>query len=572
MYIHTIIIYVLKSILKFLIFGFIFSTSFVNIFAQNFELTIYAKDSLNNEVLKSIPYNKLHSTKRSVLNEIDSISEHLTSKGYINNQFQLFEIDTLIKCEFELFKKIETVRISYLENSIGIDFLNQLALNATENYFDIPFNAIENTLNEIVGYFENLGHSFTTVSLSNISETENRLQAKLNLIISEKRTIDNIVIKGYPEFPKKYIKQYLDVKPNSTFNLNSLNELNELINTIPFINQVKKPEVLFTKDSTNLYLYLKKKSTSSFDGIIGFSNEENSGNITFNGYLDLNLNNILNKGESFSIHWENSQKKNSSLVLNFNSPYIFNSKINLNGNFSIFKQDTSFVSTKGILEIGYALNHNNTITFIGATEKSDLSSSTTSFNNIDNFNKKMLGITYAYAILEKPIYINRYKFYIDGGYLIGNRINDNLKMQQNIFQFLIEYNIHFNSRNAILLKTTTQYLNTTNPYENELFRIGGINSIRGFNEQSILTPKYNVTNLEYHFKVNTASYLYTITDFAILNNINTDTTTQLYGLGLGYFLNTKNTILNLSYAVGTNYKSPLNLNNSKLHIKLTYPF
>lgn len=562
----------MKSVFKIIIFSFIFSTSFVNIFAQNFELSIYAKDSLNNEVLKSIPYNKLHSTKKNVLTEIDSVSQYLTFKGYIHNKYQLFEIDTLIKCEFELFKKIEIVRIFYPENSIDIDFLNQLSLKATETYFDIPFNVIENTLNEIVGYFENLGHSFTTVSLSNISETENRLQAKLNLIISEKRTIDNIVIKGYPEFPKKYIKQYLDVKPNSTFNLSSLNELNELINTIPFINQAKKPEVLFTKDSTNLYLYLKKKSTSSFDGIIGFSNEENSGNIKFNGYLDLNLNNILNKGESFSIHWENSQKKNSSLVLNFNSPYIFNSKINLNGNFSIFKQDTSFVNTKGILEIGYALNHNNTITFMGATEKSDLSSSTNSFNNINNFNKKMLGITYTYAILEKPVYINRYKFYIDGGFLIGNRINDNLKIQQNIFQFLIEYNIHFNSRNAIFLKTTTQYLNTTNPYENELFRIGGINSIRGFNEQSILTPQYNATNLEYHFKVNIASYLYTITDFAILNNINTDTTTQLYSLGLGYYLNTKNTILNLSYAVGTNYKSPLNLNNSKLHIKLTYPF
>ena len=184
----------------------------------------------------------------------------------------------------------------------------------------------------------------------------------------------------------------------------------------------------------------------------------------------------------------------------------------------------------------------------------------------------MLGIKYVFSILENPIYINRYKFYIDAGYLIGNRISDNLKEQQNIFQFLIEYNAQLNTRNAVLIKTSTQYLNTTNPYENELFRIGGVNSIRGFNEQSILTPKYNVTNLEYHFKVNTASYLYTITDFAILNNTNTNKTTQLYGLGIGYYLSTKNTILNLSYAVGTNYEDSFNLNNSKLHIKVTYPF
>jgi len=572
MYIHTIIIYVLKSILKFLIFGSIFSTSFVNSFAQNFELTMYAKDSVGNAVLKSIPYNKVHQTKKSVLNEVDRISHKLTSKGYLQNQYQLTEIDTLVTCEFELLNKIEIVRISYPENSIDIDFLNQWSISASETYFDIPFNDLENTLNEIVGYFENSGHPFTTVSLSNILEKENTLRAQLNLIISDKRTIDNVVIKGYPEFPKKYIKQYLGIKPSNTFNLNLLNQLNALINTIPFVSQIKKPEVLFTKDSTNLYLYLKKKSTSSFDGIIGFSNEENSSGLKFNGYLDLNLNNILNKGESFNIHWENSQQTNSSLELNFNSPFIFNSKLNLNGGFSIFKQDTSFVNTKGTLEIGYALNQNNTVTLMGSTEKSDLSSSTSNFNNVNSFNKKMLGIKYVFSILENPVYINRYKFYIDAGYLIGNRISDHLKKQQNIFHFLIAYNAQLNTRNAVLIKTSTQYLNTTNPYENELFRIGGVNSIRGFNEQSILTPKYNVTNLEYHFKVNTASYLYTITDFAILNNTNTNKTTQLYGLGIGYYLSTKNTILNLSYAVGTNYKDSFNLNNSKLHIKVTYPF
>jgi len=544
----------------------------VNICAQKLELNVYAKETSNIDALKTIPYNKYHSSKKDVFIEIDSISNKLSKLGYINNQFKLTEIDSLINCEFTLHAKIELIRIFYSKNSIDKDYLSQLALNVTDNYFDIPFNAIEKTLNLIVAHFENSGNSFTTVHLSNITEQNQLLTAQLNLNISKKRTINNIVIKGYPEFPKKYLKHYLGIQTNTTFKLNSLNELNERINTIPFINQIKKPEVLFTKDSTSLYLYLKKKSNSSFDGIIGFSNEESSGKLKFNGQLELNLNNILNKGESFYIKWENSQKEISSLKLNFSTPYIFNSKINFNGSFSIFKQDTSYVNTRGNLALGYSLNNNNTITLIGNTEKSNLSSTINTPPNIQNFNKNLLGLSYLFNIVEHPIYTNKYKFNLNTSILIGNRTSNDTKTKQNVLAFTMDYTHHFNFRNAVFIKTTAQILNTKNPFENELFRIGGINSIRGFNEQSIITQKYNVTNLEYQYTLNNNSYIYSITDFAILNNINTSTATQLYGLGLGYYLSTKNTILDFSYAVGSNYNTPFNINNSKVHIKVTYPF
>ena len=544
----------------------------MNIFAQNYELIIQAKDSSNTTILASIPYEKQHLSKESVLLEIDTISNKLSKFGYINYQYKTSTIDSVFNCVFTLHKKIELVRIYYTENTIEKEFLKEISLTVTDRYFEIPLTEVEDALNSIIEHFENLGHSFSNISLSNLVQKETILTAELNLSISNKRTIDNVVIKGYPEFPKKYLKHYLKIKPNTPFNLNSIEDLYNLTNTIPFVSQIKKPEVLFTKDSTTLFLYLKKKSNSNFDGIIGFSNEDSNGKIKFNGYLDLELNNILNKGESFRINWENSQRKNSSLKLAFGSPYIFNTKLNLDGSFSIFKQDSLFINTNGIVKLGYNINHNNTINIKGATEKSNLSSSSNTIYDVDNYKKNMFGVSYVFRILEKPIYINRYKFLVDAGYLTGTRKSENLKTQQNSIDFFIEYTSHLNTRNSIFIKSQTKLLNTTTLFENELFRIGGINSIRGFDENSIRTPKFIVTNIEYHYRVNTNSYLYTITDVAILENINTETTTQLYGLGLGYYLSTKNTILNLSYAVGKNYKTSFDLNNSKVHIKITYPF
>jgi hypothetical protein len=562
----------LKSIIKFLILSHFFLLPFANIYAQKYELKIFANDSIHNTIIKGIPYNKVHLTKNSAFSEVDSVSNKLSELGYINNTYVLNQKDSLIDCEFTLLDKVDMIRVFYEENTIDNNLLNEISFNVTNTYFDISFNSIENTLNSIIQYFENLGYPFTSVYLNNIAQQNNILTAQLNLNISTQRTINNVIVKGYDEFPKKFIKHYLNIKNDEVFNLNTLNELNDLINNIPFVTQIKKPEVLFTKDSTAIYLYLKKKSNSSFDGIIGFSNEENEGGIQFNGFLDLALNNVLNKGESIGIHWENTQDLNSELKLNFSTPYIFNSPILFNGSSSIFKQDSTFVNTNGLISLGYELNKNNLVKLIAENEKSNTTSSTNTTENINNFKKKMLGISYTFSIPEKPIYINRYKFFIDTGFLFGNRISDNTKDKQNIFELMAFYTANFNSRNSIYLKTTTQLLNSSNPFENELFRIGGINSIRGFNEQSILTPKYNVTTIEYHYATNTESYLYTITDFAILNNVNTQSTTQLYGLGLGYYLSTKRKILNLSYAVGTNYDTPFNISNSKIHIKISYPF
>ena len=67
----------------------------------------------------------------------------------------------------------------------------------------------------------------------------------------------------------------------------------ELLNQLPFAQQKRPSEVLFTKDSTSVYLYLEKIKSNRFDGFIGFGTDETTGKIEFDGYLDLNLINNL---------------------------------------------------------------------------------------------------------------------------------------------------------------------------------------------------------------------------------------------------------------------------------------
>ena len=73
------------------------------------------------------------------------------------------------------------------------------------------------------------------------------------------------------------------------------------------LHSIKFPEILFEQDSTTVYLYLQKTKTNKFDGLIGF-NTNDQGKLKFNGYIDLYLNNLLNKGESLSINWKSNSE------------------------------------------------------------------------------------------------------------------------------------------------------------------------------------------------------------------------------------------------------------------------
>jgi len=118
------------------------------------------------------------------------------------------------------------------------------------------------------------------------------------------------------------------------------------------------------------------------------------------------------------------------------------------------------------------------------------------------------------------------------------------------------------------LQNETSTLFSDNILTNELYRIGGVNSIRGFNEESIFASTYSYFNIEYRFNTNYSSYLYSITDIGYIDNEITNNSSQIYSLGLGYAFTTKLGILNLSYAIGKFSNQTFDFNNSRFHIKI----
>ena len=549
------------------IYTLIFLLGISNLIGQNLELKIITNDSLDSPIVNAISFKKKHESKSSVYNELDSVSKQLSEIGFINNHLRSVNYkDNLYSATYSLNKKTKSISIFYDSTIFDKNIIKLFSTDFNDDNFVIKLNNLEKTMNSLVAYLENKGNSFAELSLKNILLENEKLIGTLIIEKSINRKIDKIIVNEYTDFPKSFIKHYLYLKKNSVFNKSKLEYASNAIQSLPFVSEIKPPEVLFTNDSTSVYIYLQKRKSNKFDGLIGFFSDEN-GKLKFNGYLDLLLKNVFNKGEQFSINWKSNGEERKLFKLNIETPYIFKSKITPSASFNIYKQDSSFLSINAKLNVAYSINPQNNLSIKYSTEKSnDLN--TQNVSSIKDYSNSFYGISYTYKKInpQKPF---QDKFYFNFNSNIGRRTSTetSIKEKQQKHELVLNYNWTLNQKNAISIRSSNGLFISNDYLSNELYRIGGSNSIRGFNEESIFASTYSVLNLNYLYYLANESYIYSITDFAYIENASLKQKKEIYGLGFGYVYSIKSGLIDVSYAIGKQSELPFDFNNSKFHIK-----
>ena len=108
--------------------------------------------------------------------------------------------------------------------------------------------------------------------------------------------------------------------------------------------------------------------------------------------------------------------------------------------------------------------------------------------------------------------------------------------------------------------------------ENELYRIGGFGSIRGFNEESITANMNGILSLDYRFVPSEAFYIGLFGDYGFIENKRANINTSLLSFGTGISFLTKMGIFNLSYAVGKTENTSFDFKESKIHFGILSQF
>ncbi len=539
-----------------------FSCFSYGIVGQNLELKITAKDTIQARVLHELVFNNKHSLETGIYKEIAHIHTSLKKEGFF-----ISTVDTVIRtgvnyeAVFDLGKKTDNLILI-----LPKEFKTKNIENISDSV-RIKTKAFENFTNLLLTNLDAKGSSFSEITFTKPTFLIDTLILELKIIESPKRTINKVLVKGYDNFPKKFLKQFFKIDEKTVFSKKKMKAISQLTKRLDFIQEKKEPEVLFKKDSTYLYLFIDKSETSSFDGIINFASKENEEGLLFNGNLDLKLNNILNTGEKFELFWNKVAQERSEFNINSSISYLFNSPLSVSIGFNLFRQDSTFLNTRLNMETQYELNTKSKASVSYSNEKSTYLLNSTE-NNFDSFSNYFVGIGYQLRSLsDNDLYKNN--FIVKLSSKLGERKNTINNQSQFKFEVSTFSNIQTSKKSYIHIKTESKMLDSNNYLINELYRIGGANSIRGVNEQSIFTNIYSYANIEFRYLTSTSSYLYSITDFGFYKNSISDKLNDAYGLGGGYRFKLNNNFIDLGYAIGNNSNNELKLNKSKLIVKWT---
>lgn len=279
-------------------------------FCQNLTLEVFGKNEIETNTIDSLNYKKQFNDYLSIETEVNSIKKNLEKLGYLENKLLQIkkENDSTYFAKFYLNKRYKNIRI-YYNFLIGKDLLNSVVDNIKGDYFEISIDKLENVLKLLNTEISQQGDPFSTLQLNNIKNKNATLYADLAINKNFKRSIDSVIIKGYEKFPKSFVKRYLRIRPKQTFSLNDIKEKMLTLENLRFAQQIKEPEVLFTKDSTLLYIYIDKVKSNSFDGFLGFGTNKDTNKLEFDGYLNLILTNNLNYGETLKIFYKSDESE-----------------------------------------------------------------------------------------------------------------------------------------------------------------------------------------------------------------------------------------------------------------------
>jgi hypothetical protein len=538
----------------------------LNSFSQELKLRLEPSDSISKIEFQNLKFQKNNLTPETAKLQIDSITKQLKQQGFLFAKGDFSQkTDSVFIVKINRGKFFQKLTINYTASELIKTFLLDHDISTKNNTFELKINEIEFRLNQLVLYYEKKGFSFTEITLKNINTNNGNAIADLDIEQSNYRTIDKVIVKGFDHFPKSFIKYRLDIKSTTIFNSEKLKDISNTVKLIPFAKEIKKPEVLFTKDSTHLYVYLKPQKSNRFDGIIGFSSKENKKKLEFNGYLDLHLQNILNYGEIINLLWKSNGDDSQKFKLELEAPYIFNSPLSTKASFQIFRQDSTYINLKSDFDLIYYLNKKHQISGKFRYHNSSVLLKN-QINDTDDFTNLFYGISYNYqTYINSALFPIRFQFDISS--LFGNRKTVTNSEKQIELSLKTFYNWQLNSKNYLFIKNTSKILLSDSFLSNELYRIGGSNSIRGFQEESIFTSSFSFINLEYRYKTNPMSYIYSLTDFGFTENKLTNTDVKLFSFGLGYAFQTKLGRLNLSYAFGNTSSQDFDLKNGNFHLK-----
>ena len=567
--------------------------------SSNYQLFIYCIDKGNSFNPQELQIQTTFTSQVQCLQYVNRLPAMLASRGYPTASVDsVWYTDSSAGIHLFLGSQYQWIKIrpEGIEKK-ALDESGFMEKNFNNKSINIPQLMI--LQQRILNYYERNGYPFAEIFLDSIQIEEGNINALLKVNRNVLYHLDSIRLYGKTKISKKFLYHFLGMVKGGEYNKEKLQQVDKRMQQLPYLQLAQPSSITMLGTGSILNLYLAPKRSSQVDILVGLLPGDGIANkFQLTGDVKLNLQNALNGGEAIIVNWQQLQRKSPRLNLAYNQPYIFNSNFGFDFSFNLFKKDSSFLQINTQLGLQYLssinqsgkifLDWQNNFLLANGVDTNLVKTTRKLPPNID-VNAVGIGIDYDWSKTNfrfNPRSGNEFKFYTTIGIKHVKKNNDILNLKDPSFNYASLYDsinaktyqlkikisaAHYfpvGKQSTVKTSVTAGLFSSQSIFRNELFQIGGYKLLRGFNEESIYATQYGVGSLEYRLLLGLRSYLFGFTDGALVKfkyqNINV--TNHFFSFGLGLAFETKNGLLNVSYALGKRNDVPFNIREaSKIH-------
>lgn len=518
-------------------------------------------------------------SKRISFNYTDSVSlkKQLTDiqflaykKGYLS-----FGIDSMMRIDSLNSDVFFTLGLRYKKLNLSISDESRRALReigisprTIETLPPTPFD-ISKSLENILHQFEVAGYPFARISFEDLRTEKEALFAELIIKPNSRVKWNEIIVTGNKvKLAKRYLENFLHIEKGDWYNQEQVKLISTRLTQLTFVKQTKPAEILFTPEGANLYLYIETKPVSLFNGTIGLQQDPVKLKYQLTGDLRLKLQNAFKHGELFDLNWRSIQPGSPQLKIQAAYPFLFNTPFGLDGQFSLFKRDSTFLELKTSVGVTYFVSGGKTLTGFYKNQQSNLlGTNVTSLYGTTKSN--VYGLSFKNQTVDYlPNPRKGFIWYVEAN--VGKR---SLKKDSTTASYLIyggkvqiEYYQALGKRFVIKGGLMSETFYTNNIQQNELLRFGGNLSQRGFMEDELLSTYRATFTIEPRFILDQNSYLFVFYDQSWYErNVQNYIHDAPKGFGAGLCFGTNIGIFSLTYALGQQFSNPILFRDSKVH-------
>jgi len=481
----------------------------------------------------------------------------------------------------------------YWENIIIPDTVKMIlnTVNVTFPKGKIKSELYVNFCEKVLNHLENNGFPFAQIYMEDLTLDDKYINGRLQIDKNQKIVFDSIVIHGNANIAVSFLRSYLGFKKKKNYSESKIQNIPRLLEELPYIKQFQESSVVFEEDKAHLYLYADKRKTNQFDGFLALVPvDEITGKIALAGELNLKLQNVFKIAETLDMKWKAPGSKSQNLRLNLIFPYLFKTPLGVEGLFYLDKRDTTYLNMNYRVGLLFSFLGNNYIKAVYNYATSNVLvkdvKQVLSKMQISDYKTSSYGIDFAFRKLD--FLFNPKKGYdlristdvgvrqIVKNNQVENSYYDTLQMKTMRYRLAghvagyLPISKHFVIHG--FLDGATMFGGQN--FLNELYRIGGMKSLRGFDEESISASSYTIANVEFRFIFSKFSYITAFFNAAWYEkNLKHDYFKDFpYGFGLGIAFDTPAGIFGLSYALGSQQGNPLSFKSGKIHLGMNLMF